>query len=116
MSKAPEPVLARVFFALGDGTRLAMVKRLLAAGALSATALAQDAAISRQAIVKHLQVLEDAGLVEHERKGREVVYALDRRRIDEARAFLDAISAGWDRALERLEALVESPRPPHRRR
>jgi len=107
--------MARVFFALGDGTRLAVVKRLLAAGALSATALAQDAAISRQAIVKHLQVLEDAGLVEHERKGREVLYALDRRRIDEARAFLDAISAGWDRALDKLKELVESPRPVRRR-
>jgi len=83
---------------------------------LPATALAQDAEISRQAIVKHLQVLEDAGFVEHERKGREVLYALDRRRIDEARAFLDAISAGWDRALDRLKNLVESPRPPRRRR
>ena len=107
--------MARVFFALGDGTRLAVVKRLLAAGALSATALAQDADISRQAIVKHLQVLEDAGLVEHQRKGREVLYALDRRRIDEARAFLDAISAGWDRALDKLKDLVESPRPLRRR-
>jgi DNA-binding transcriptional ArsR family regulator len=116
MSKAPERMMARVFFALGDGTRLTVVKRLLAAGALSATALAQDAAISRQAIVKHLQVLENAGLVEHERKGREVLYALDRRRIDEARAFLDAISDEWDRALDRLKALVESPRPPRRRR
>ena len=108
--------MARVFFALGDGTRLAVVKRLLAAGALSATALAQDAQISRQAIVKHLQVLEDAGLVEHERSGREVLYALDRRRIVEARAFLDAISAGWDRALDKLKDLVESPRPRRRRR
>ena len=108
--------MARVFFTLGDGTRLAVVKRLLAAGALSATALAQDAEISRQAIVKHLQVLEDAGLVEHERSGREVLYALDRRRIAEARAFLDAISAGWDRTLDKLKDLVESPRPPRRRR
>jgi DNA-binding transcriptional ArsR family regulator len=105
-----------VFFALGDGTRLAVVKRLLAAGTLSATALSQDAAISRQAIVKHLQVLESAGLVEHERKGREVLYALDRRRVDEARAFLDAISAGWDQALDRLKVLVEAPRPPRRGR
>jgi DNA-binding transcriptional ArsR family regulator len=108
--------MARVFFALGDGTRLAVVKRLLAAGALSATTLAQDAEISRQAIVKHLQVLEDAGLVEHERSGREVLYALDHRRIAEARAFLDAISAGWDRTLDKLKDLVESPRPPRRRR
>ena len=107
--------MARVFFALGDGTRLAVVKRLLTAGALSATTLAQDADITRQAIVKHLQVLEDAGLVERERRGREVLYTLDPGRVDEARAFLDAISAGWDRALGQLKDLVES-RPPRRRR
>ena len=106
--------MARVFFALGDGTRLAVVKRLLAAGALSATALAQDADISRQAIVKHLQILEEAGLVGRERSGREVLFALDRHRIDEARAFLDAISVGWDRALDRLKDLVESRRPRRR--
>ena len=114
MSKARERTLARVFFALGDGTRLALVRKLLAAGALSATALSQDAAVSRQAIVKHLQVLEEAGLVAHERHGREVLYALDARRVDEARAFLDAISAGWDRAIERLRGIVE--RPPRGRR
>jgi DNA-binding transcriptional ArsR family regulator len=108
MSSARERTLARVFFALSDGTRLTLVKKLLAAGALSATALAQGAAISRQAVVKHLQVLEDAGLVGHERRGREVLYALDTRRVDEARAFLDAISVGWDRALERLEKVVRS--------
>ncbi|HWP21017.1 MAG TPA: metalloregulator ArsR/SmtB family transcription factor [Burkholderiaceae bacterium] len=108
MSNAVEPGLARVFFALGDATRLALVTRLLAAGALSATALATGQEISRQAIVKHLHVLEDAGLVTHERRGREVLYALDTQRFDEARAFLEAVSAGWDRALERLRRLVES--------
>lgn len=107
--------MARVFFALGDGTRLTLVRKLLTAGALSATALAQDAAVSRQAIVKHLQLLEDAGLVAHERQGREVLYALDTRRVDEARAFLDAISAGWDRAIERLRTIVEPPAPGRRR-
>jgi DNA-binding transcriptional ArsR family regulator len=114
MSKARERTMARVFAALGDGTRLSLVRRMLAAGALSATALAQDAAVSRQAIVKHLQVLEQAGVVVHERRGREVLYALDTRQVDEARAFLDRISAGWDRAIDRLRTMVESP-PPRRR-
>lgn len=103
--------MARVFFALGDRTRLALVRKLLAAGALSATALAQDAAVSRQAIVKHLQVLESAGIVEREPRGREVLYAIDARRVNEARAFLDAISAGWDRAIDRLRRIVESEKP-----
>lgn len=108
MSNRAEQELAGVFAALGDATRLALVTRLLAAGALSATALAEGQAISRQAIVKHLQVLEAARLVVHERQGREVLYSLETRQVDAARAFLDAISAGWDRALDRLRTLVEA--------
>lgn len=107
-----------MFFALGDGTRLALVTRLGAGEALSATALAAGAPVTRQAIVKHLQVLEGAGLVTHEKRGREVLYALEARRLEQARAFLDAVSARWDRALERLRVLVEdgAPEPPRRRR
>jgi len=107
MSNKAEQELAGVFAALGDATRLALVTRLLAAGALSATAPAEGQAISRQAIVKHLQVLEAARLVVHERQGREVLYSLDAQQVDAARAFLDAISTGWDRALARLRTLVE---------
>lgn len=98
---------ATLFSALGDRTRLSLVRRLAALGALSATALAGGADVSRQAIVKHLRVLEDAGLVTHERRGREVLYALAPERLDDARAYLDAVSATWDRAIERLRALVE---------
>lgn len=107
MSKRREHAAAEVFFALGDRTRLAVVRRL-GAGARTATALADGAAVSRQAIVKHLQVLEAAGLVSHARHGREVRYTLEAARLAEARVFLDGISAGWDRALGRLRALVEA--------
>ena len=96
-----------VFSALGDNTRLSLVRKLGAGTPLSATALSEDADVSRQAIVKHLQVLEDAGLVTHEKHGREVLYALESKRLDDARAFLDGISAGWDRAIERLRKMVE---------
>ena len=119
MSTASERAVADVFFALGDGTRLSVVNRLGNDGALSATALSTGAQVSRQAIVKHLQVLEDAGLVTSEKQGREVLYALEARRLAEARAFLDGISARWDRAIDRLRRLVEtpdSPRPRPRRR
>lgn len=109
MSKAREQAVADVFFALGDGTRLSVVRKLSAGGALSATALADGATVTRQAIVKHLHVLEGAGLVTHEKRGREVLYALEARRIDEARTFLEGISAGWDRAIERLRRMVEEP-------
>jgi DNA-binding transcriptional ArsR family regulator len=107
--------VADVFFALGDGTRLSVVRRLAASGSLSATALSDGAHVSRQAIVKHLQVLEEAGLVTHEKAGREVLFALQPRRLEDARAFLDGISAGWDRAIERLRRLVEEePQRPAR--
>jgi DNA-binding transcriptional ArsR family regulator len=114
MSRAAERAAAGVFFALGDETRLSVVKRLGASGALSATALSDGATVTRQAIVKHLRVLEGAGLVSHEKRGREVVYALEPRRLDDARGFLELVSARWDSALERLRLAVEEP--PRRKR
>jgi DNA-binding transcriptional ArsR family regulator len=109
MSTVRERAVADVFFALGDGTRLSVVRKLGAGGALSATAISDGAQVTRQAIVKHLQVLEDARLVTREKRGREVLYALEPVRLDDARAFLDAISDSWDRALERLRRMVEEP-------
>lgn len=107
MSRARERAVADVFFALGDGTRLSVVTKLGAGGALSATALSQGAKVTRQAVAKHLRVLEGAGLVTHERRGREVLYALEPRCLEDARAFLDRVSATWDRRIERLRAMVE---------
>jgi len=106
---AREQAAAELFFALGDPTRLSVVRKLGAGGALSATALSDGAKVTRQAIAKHLQVLEGAGLVSHEKRGREVVYALETRRLADARAFLDNVSAAWDRALDRLRDMVEEP-------
>jgi DNA-binding transcriptional ArsR family regulator len=106
---AREQAAADVFFALGDPTRLSVVKKLGAGGALSATALSDGANVTRQAIAKHLQVLAGAGLVSHEKRGREVLYALETRRLEDARAFLDNFSAAWDRALDRLRRMVEEP-------
>ncbi len=111
MSRARERAVADVFFALGDGTRLSVVRKLGTGGALSATALSDGASVTRQAIVKHLQVLEGAGLVTHQKRGREVLYALEPDRLEDARAFLDRISASWDRAIERLRRLVEEEPP-----
>ncbi len=108
MSKVIDRNAAAVFFALGDETRLSVLRKL-SGGLLSATALSAGARVTRQAIVKHLQVLEGAGLVSHRKRGREVLYALDSRQIEEARAYLEAVSADWDRALERLRLRVASP-------
>jgi len=105
---------AEVFSALGDKSRLLVLRKLSRGTALSATTLAEGAPVTRQAIVKHLQVLGAAGLVIHHRRGREVLYALERRRLDEARGFLETVSAGWDQAIVRLRDMVEEP-PPKRR-
>lgn len=107
MSKLRNQAVADVFFALGDSTRLSVVTKLGTTGALSATTLSQGAKVSRQAIVKHLQVLEGAGLVTSEKRGRDVLYALEPDRLEDARLFLDGISASWDRAIDRLRKLVE---------
>ncbi|HTB65457.1 MAG TPA: metalloregulator ArsR/SmtB family transcription factor [Steroidobacteraceae bacterium] len=104
--RSSEPRLAEMFFALGDETRLSVLARLRG-GALTATALGAGARMSRQAIVRHLQVLDGAGLVTHERRGREVLYMPDARRLTEACAYLEMISAGWDRAIDRLRDMVE---------
>jgi DNA-binding transcriptional ArsR family regulator len=110
MSKESSPAVAEVFSALGDETRLSVLARL-GDGARSATALSSGAKVTRQAIVKHLQILEGAGLVTHEKHGREVLYGLEGRRLDEARAFLDMISASWHHAIDRLREMVEEPAP-----
>ena len=98
--------LTPVFAALGDDTRWAILVRLGQAPA-SASALARELPISRQAIVKHLEVLDGAGLVESERRGRELVYqALGGRLSDVARE-LERIGRAWERRLARIKRLAE---------
>jgi DNA-binding transcriptional ArsR family regulator len=103
---------AAVFFALGDETRLAVVRRLAGGRPLSATALSADATMTRQAIAKHLRVLEGAGVVSHHRNGREVLYVLETAPLVEASELLEGVSAGWDRAIARLRRQVEKPSVP----
>ena len=98
---------APLFAALGDETRLTLVDRLCADGPQSITRLTAGAAVTRQAITKHLQILADAGLVHDVRRGRERIWALDTDRLDEARRCLDQIERHWDAALERLKRFVE---------
>ena len=99
--------LTPVFAALGDDTRWAILVRVGEAPA-SASALARELPISRQAIVKHLEVLAAAGLVESERQGREVVHrALGGRLSDVARR-LERIGQAWDQRLARIKQLAEA--------
>jgi len=98
---------APIFAALGDETRLQLVARLCAGGPLSIARLSAGAAVTRQAITKHLNVLEDAGLVRGIRVGRERLWEIETRQLEEARRFLDRISRQWDDALGRLRLSVE---------
>lgn len=98
---------APLFAALGDSTRLEVVARLCDEGPLSISKLTDGTDVTRQAITKHLRVLEAVGLVKGGREGRENVYQLEPRRLAEANRLLDVISRGWDDTLERLRAFVE---------
>ncbi|MEX2124691.1 MAG: metalloregulator ArsR/SmtB family transcription factor [Woeseia sp.] len=98
---------APVFTALGDETRLRIVGRLCREGPLSISRLTDGTRISRQAITKHLRVLADAGLVRGKRSGREQIWQIRARQLDEVRQYLSEISAQWDEALGRLQAHVE---------
>jgi DNA-binding transcriptional ArsR family regulator len=98
---------APLFAALGDETRLRLVSQLAATGPTSIARLTDGSKVTRQAVTKHLQVLADAGLVKGTRDGRESVWALTPRRLEEARRYLDLISAEWEGALGRLKDFVE---------
>src|SRR5262249_48512771 len=98
---------APVFAALGDETRLRLVSRLCEHGPLSIAKLTAGSDVTRQAITKHLHVLADAGLVRGTRDGRESVWELDPRRLDDARRYLDLSPGQWDDTLGGLKAFVE---------
>ena len=74
---------------------------------MSIARLTAGSKITRQAITKHLRVMEDAGLVQSTRHGRTSVWRLEQRRLREARHYLDLISKQWDDALGRLRTFVE---------
>ncbi len=111
MSTASVPVAAAnpapVFAALGDPTRLAILRRLSDGERRSIITLSADTHLTRQAVAKHLRVLERAGLVSSVRAGRESRFTCNPQAIAEARAYLDIVSAHWDAALSRLQRLVE---------
>ena len=99
--------VAATLAALGDESRLQIVRKLCKRGPMSITKLAEGADISRQGVTKHLHALHRAGLVQSERHGRERIWKLEPKRIDEVRRYLAQISEQWDNALTRLKSLVE---------
>ena len=105
----------RVFGALADPTRRALLQRLLDEGPHTATRLAERAPVTRQAIVKHLQVLAGAGLAVPEREGREVRWSARPDALDEGVRWMVQAGASWDRRLERLRRGVDAAAGSRRR-
>jgi DNA-binding transcriptional ArsR family regulator len=98
---------ASVFAALGDETRLGLLAKLTRGEPQSIARLTSGTRLTRQAVTKHLRVLEGAGVVRSARVGRESRFVLDPKPIDDVRTYLDDVSRQWDNALARLKALVE---------
>lgn len=99
---------APLFAALGDPTRLALVAKLSRGRPHSISQLTAGSRLTRQAITKHLRVLEGVGIVHSVRAGRESRYKFDPQPIEELKHYLDLVSKQWGDALDRLKAFVES--------
>ena len=98
---------APVFAALGDETRLSLVAVLCGGQPRSISQLTERSRLTRQAITKHLRVLESAGVVHSVRSGRLSLFRFDPKPIEDAKGYLDLVSEQWDQALLRLKSFVE---------
>lgn len=94
--------------AIAEPARRRVLDLLLAHGEATATTLAAELPITRQAVVKHLVVLDRVGLVTGRRQGREVRYAVRPERLDEARRRLTEVAAGWETRLATIKRLAEA--------
>jgi len=98
---------APVFAALGDEIRLALVAKLSGGQPCSISQLTKGFKLTRQAITKHLRILESVGIVHSVHLGRESLFEFDPRPIEEMREYLDFVSEQWDQALVRLKSFIE---------
>jgi ArsR family transcriptional regulator, cadmium/lead-responsive transcriptional repressor len=105
---ADDRVDDELWSAIGDPTRRQMLDLLLAAGSGTATSLSDRLPVTRQAVAKHLAVLDRAGLVHGETAGRERQYRLDEAQLERALAQLHAVGSAWDGRLRRIKRLAES--------
>lgn len=99
---------APVFAALGDKTRLSLVAKLSNGRPHSISQLARGSKLTRQAITKHLRVLESVGMVHSARAGRESLFEFNPQPIEAIEEYLNFVSRQWDQALSRLKSFVES--------
>ena len=104
---APTAQQQPLFAALADPTRRALLENLAANSPKTATRLAQEFPITRQGILKHLDILEAAGLVAVRQQGREKRYELTPEPLEAVEAWVETIGEVWERRLGRLKRLVE---------
>ncbi len=107
-SATSEARAGAVFAALADPTRRQLWRAVVDDGPITATTLSATRPVTRQAVAKHLQVLEAAGLVEADRVGRETRYEARPGSLRAASDWIAAVDAAWDQRLSRLKAEVEA--------
>lgn len=98
---------ASTFAALGDETRLSIIARLCRVSRQSITQLSEGTRLTRQAVTKHLQILERVGLVHSVRKGRETLFEFDAAPIGTMSQYLELVSRQWEKKLVDLQTFLE---------
>ena len=98
----------KLWSAIGDPSRRRVLDLLVRRGAASASWLAGQVPFSRQAVSKHLVVLEQAGLISRSKQGREVLYQVDSERLDQATRAMAELASQWDRRLTTIKRLAEA--------
>ena len=98
---------AAIFAALGQETRLSLVTKLSEGHPCSISQLTEESKLTRQAITRHLRVLEEVGLVHSTPSGRESMFELDTRPFKDVGEYLEFVSEQWDQALARLKSFVK---------
>jgi DNA-binding transcriptional ArsR family regulator len=105
---SPKPqAKATIFAALGDETRLSLLTRLSDGQRQSIAQLTEGSKLTRQAVTKHLRILERVRIVHSTRAGRESLFEFNPKPLDELKRYLDLVSERWDQTLSRLKSFVE---------
>lgn len=102
--------------AVGDPSRRQVLDLLVSHGEASASWLAERVPVTRQAVAKHLAVLERAGLVSRRKQGREVIYQVETARLDQVTRAMAEVAAQWDRRLAAIKRLAEAAHAEDRKR
>jgi DNA-binding transcriptional ArsR family regulator len=103
----PEPD-DQLWSAIADPSRRRVLDLLVRGGEASASSLADQVPFSRQAVSKHLVVLEDVGLISRRKQGREVLYRIEAARLDQATRAMAELASRWDRRLDAIKTLAET--------